>query len=121
MLSILRKLLRRQSTTPAPDGGTEVGAVSIDEPGRGGSALRERYDVDAVHLDPELPEEANDHLGSLFEDQGPSTESYVPAYQDAAISPSEFVAAHRAAVDGASMRRSTNSAKRGRRGCDCPC
>ena len=100
MLSILRKLLRRGSATPATDGGTEVGAVSFDEPGRAGSALRERYDVDAAHLDPALPEEASDHLGSLFEEQSPSTESYVPAYEAADVSASEFVAAHDVAVDG---------------------
>jgi len=93
-------LLRRQSTTPATDGGTEVGAVSIDEPGHGGAALRERYDLDPAHLDPELPEEANAHLGSLFAEQRPATESYVPAYQGADVSASAFVAAHGAAVDG---------------------
>jgi len=100
MLSTLRKLLRRESATPATDGGTEVGAVSFDEPGRAGSALRERYEVDAARLDPELPEEANDHLGSLFDESGPSTDSYVPAYEAAGVSVDEFVAAHEAAVDG---------------------
>ena len=100
MLSILRKLLRRGSATPATDGGTKVDAVSFDEAGRTRSALRERYDVDTAHLDPDLPEEAREHLGSLFDDPSPSIDSYVPAYRTAGVSADEFVAAHEAAVDG---------------------
>jgi methyl-accepting chemotaxis protein len=100
MLGMLRKLLRRGSATPATDGGTEVGAVAFDEPGRAESALRERYDVEPARLDPELPGEAGDHLGSLFDDSGPSTKSYVPAYRNADVSASEFVEAHEASVDG---------------------
>jgi len=100
MLSTLRKLLRRDSGTPATDGGTEVGAVSFDEPGRAGSALRDRYEVETADLDPELPEEANDHLGSLFEEPGPSVDSYVPEYLAAGVSADEFVTAHETAVDG---------------------
>jgi methyl-accepting chemotaxis protein len=99
MLGILRKLFRRGSETPATDGGTDVGQVAVDESERRAAALRQRYAVDATSLDPELPDEAVDHLSSLFDENAPSTETYVPAYEAAGVEPADFVEAHEASVD----------------------
>jgi methyl-accepting chemotaxis protein len=99
MLSIFRKLLRRGSGSAATDGGTEVGAVSFDESGHAEATLRERYEVDSAAIDPGLPSEATEHLGSLLDETAPNTASYVPAYQAADVSAAEFVDAHEASVD----------------------
>jgi len=99
MLSIFRKLLRRGSGTPATDGGTEVGAVAFDDPDHAEATLRERYEVDSAAVNPELPAEATEHLGSLLDETAPNTASYVPAYREADVSAADFVSAHEASVD----------------------
>jgi len=99
MLSIFRKLLRRGSETPATDGGTEVGAVALDDPDHAETTLRERYEVEPAAVGPGLPAEATGHLGSLLDETSPNTASYVPAYRGADVSAADFVSAHEASVD----------------------
>jgi methyl-accepting chemotaxis protein len=99
MLSTLRKLLRRGSETPATDGGTDVGQATFDAEERHAAALRQRYAVDATTLDPDLPDEAVDHVSSLFDENAPGTETYVPAYESAGVTPSEFVEVHETSVN----------------------
>ncbi|WP_232688513.1 methyl-accepting chemotaxis protein [Halobacterium zhouii] len=117
MLGTLRKLLGRGSEPAATDGGgrtdspqsssdfqsdggTEAGQFSFGGHDRHRTALRERYELDTASLDPELPEETADHLGGLFEQNKPGTETYVPAYEDAGVDAARFVKSHDAAVDG---------------------
>ncbi|MFB6270533.1 MAG: methyl-accepting chemotaxis protein [Halobacterium sp.] len=100
MLGTLRKLLGRSSETPATDGGTETGQFSFGGQDRHAAAVRERYEVDGARLDPGLPAEARDHFDGLLDETGPDPGAYVPAYEAAGVGPSQFVAAHEAAVDG---------------------
>ena len=117
MLGTLRRLLGRGSEPAATDGGertdsprsssdfqsdggTEAGQFSFGGRDRHRSALRDRYELDSTHLDPELPEDAADHLGGLFDQNDPGTETYMPAYEAAGTDAATFVEGHAAAVDG---------------------
>ncbi|MXR20602.1 methyl-accepting chemotaxis protein [Halobacterium bonnevillei] len=100
MLGTLRKLFGRGSETPATDGGTETGQFSFGGQDKHVAAVRERYDVEAALLSPELPDDAQEHFGGILDETGPSADAYVPAYEAAGVGPGEFVAAHEAAVDG---------------------
>jgi methyl-accepting chemotaxis protein len=100
MLGTLRKLFGRGSETPATDGGTETGQFSFGGQDKHAAAVRERYDVEAALLSPELPDDADEHLGGLLDETGPNADAYVPAYEAAGVGPAEYVAAHEAAVDG---------------------
>jgi methyl-accepting chemotaxis protein len=100
MLGTLRKLLGGGSDTAATDGGTEAGQFDFGGQDRHELALRERYELDTTQLEPGLPDDAVDHLGGLFDENAPETESYVPAYEAADVDAGEFVGAHEAAADG---------------------
>jgi methyl-accepting chemotaxis protein len=91
---------RRPSSDVQSDGGTEAGQFSFGGHDRHTAALRERYELDSSKLDPELPDDAADHLGGLFGQSGPGVDTYVPAYEAANVSPAEFVDGHGAAIDG---------------------
>jgi methyl-accepting chemotaxis protein len=100
MLGTLRKLLGGGSDAAATDGGTEAGQFDFGGQDRHETALKERYELDRTRLDPDLPDDANDHLGALFEENTPETETYVPAYESAGVGAEGFVNAHGAALDG---------------------
>ena len=100
MLGTLRKLLGRGSSQPATDGGTDTGEFSFGGQDRHATAVRDGYRVEGARLDPDLPEEAHDHLAGLLDETGPEPATYVPTYKAAGVDAAEFVAAHDAAVDG---------------------
>ena len=100
MLGTLRKLLGRGSERTATDGGTDAGQFSFGEHDRHRTAVRERYEVDTTRLDPGLPSDAADHLGSLLDENSPGPDTYVPAYEASGVDAADFVTAHEAAVDG---------------------